>query len=132
MASTDQPDDEKLIGRRNNARARMTLPANLMFPDKTCACVLENMSSGGARVQIHPLPKIGSAAFLHCADLEIFCTVIWARGQHCGLHFDDAVSRDMVLAVRAYADNYLSLAQAETKRSAGDWFSGTSRFSASD
>ena len=105
MASSSHPDDEMQIGRRSNARARMNLPVSLMFPDKTCPCLLENMSSGGGRVHIEPLPKLGSAAFLHCADLEIFCSVVWARGRKCGLNFEDIVTQDMVMAIRAFADN---------------------------
>lgn len=132
MSAEFQPERENHIGRRANARARMCLPVKLMFPDRTCTCILENLSSGGARIHIDPAPRLGSGAFLQCADIELFCTVVWTHGAKSGLAFDMPLSKDVVVAVRTFADNYANIAQAEMQREANGWVEGRGRVGIGD
>lgn len=112
------PELENHIGRRANARARMCLPAKLMFPDRACTCILENLSPGGALVHVESAPPLGSGACLQCADFELFCTVVWTDGRKAGLSFDVPLNHDIVLAVRAFANNYANMSQADLQREA--------------
>lgn len=127
MACEIEPTGESHVGRRNSARARMSLPVKLMFADQTCTCILENMSTGGARLHVERAPRIGAGAFLQCADIELFCTVIWTAGHKCGVNFDIPIDNGTVIAVRAFADNYARLAKADMQRDAALWVRGQGR-----
>lgn len=127
MAEDLDHDGESHIGRRSSARARMCLPVKLMFPDRTCTCLLENLSSGGARLHVDKPPRIGAGAFLQCANIELFCTVVWIAGPKCGVNFDLPLDHASVVAVRSIADNFARNAKADMQREAGMWVNGQGR-----
>lgn len=127
MAEERDHTGESQIGRRSSARARMCLPVKLMFPEKTCACLLENLSSGGARLHVETAPRLGAGAFLQCAQFELFCTVIWTAGPKCGVNFDLPLDHASVVALRAFADDYARITKADMQREAALWVDGQGR-----
>jgi PilZ domain len=127
MAQEHEGGGESQIGRRSSARARLCLPAKLMFPDKTCACLLENLSSGGARLHVETPPRLGAGVFLQFAHLELFCTVVWTAGHRCGVNFDLPLEHDIIVALRDFAENYARITRADIQREAGLWVGGQGR-----
>ncbi len=52
------------------------------------ACLLDDISSTGARLRIDAPPSVGTTAVLHFHELEILGRTIWVRGDELGLQFD--------------------------------------------
>ncbi len=65
---------------------------------------LLDLSLTGARVVTsRSVPARGNAV-LAWDRFEAFCTIAWAQGGRCGLHFDEPLHRDVLLATRDIAD----------------------------
>lgn len=89
---------------------------------------LVNVSSTGARLRCTRLPALGQDILIKVADTEAFGTVVWVRGDQCGLNFDEPISelklrlmqRDSQQGIRA------RLSPAD-RLAAEDWSSGYAR-----
>lgn len=110
---------EMQIGRRAQPRVRVHLPVTLMMPNQDIPAMLENISGGGARLRLKDAPRAGSTAFLLFANLEIFCSVVWAHNDRCGLAFEDVVDDAILIAIRRYSDQYNAEVRAQALHSAG-------------
>lgn len=92
---------EATIGRRCEARLRVRLEARLITTDKTCRCVLADVSTHGARLIGPGLDlRPGQEAVLQWAGLEAFGIVVWKAEGQCGLCFYDTLDPRMILAIR--------------------------------
>lgn len=98
---TTQP----LIGRRRDPRLRVRLWARLILLDATVRAVLADVSLGGAQIHAPDVDvRPGQQAVLVWDRFEAFGTVVWNDGQDIGLHFEEAVGRDILMATRALND----------------------------
>jgi hypothetical protein len=53
------------------------------------------------------------------ANLELFCSIVWARNSRCGLAFDDPVAEATLIAIRRYSDQYVAEVRAQAMECAG-------------
>lgn len=78
-------------GNRHFNRLRLGVPASLVLTHETRSCLIDDISCTGARLRIkRPLAE-RQAAELVFHELRLFSTVMWARGDECGLRFDRAL-----------------------------------------
>lgn len=129
MSSNTCPSSENSIGRRSDARVRLCVPARLLLVDGNLKCVLIDLSRTGASVAVDTaaMPSRGSSAFLVVNGLEAFGTVVWIRGNRCGVHFDEKLALADVVAMREFADKHKPTDRAETERAARDFVQGRIR-----
>ena len=75
-------------GHRTFNRLRLGAPAQLQLTHETRSCLLDDISSSGARLRItHPLaPQQTAVLIFH--ELKLYSTVMWCKGSECGLKFD--------------------------------------------
>ena len=96
-----------IAGRRSVPRVRLFVPAQVMLVRGLEQCVLDNLSQHGAQILFNArMPQDGSGAVLKVKDLDVFGTVIWVKGKHFGVQFEEAVTLQQVVQIRHYADAY--------------------------
>jgi hypothetical protein len=86
-----QPIERRLVG-----RARTDCPARLQTPGGDWHGRLWDLSETGARVQIDGPPAQGCIALLKWDAYEVFCRVVWAADDMCGVLFERPLARDLV------------------------------------
>jgi hypothetical protein len=89
---------------------------------------LLNLSSAGAQLTGEALPAVGKDVLVACGPNEVFGTVVWAEGKHCGIQFDEPITPGLVAELRrtaAAADH--STASDDEMRAAEDWLNGLAR-----
>lgn len=75
-------------GHRHFNRLQLGVPATLVLTHESRKCLIDDISSTGARLRIdHPLAERQSL-ILSFHELKLFSTVMWVRGRECGLRFD--------------------------------------------
>ena len=85
------------IERRNVGRARTDCPARLRTPGGDWHGRLWDLSESGARVQVVNPPAEGVTCLIRWAGNELFCRVVWAADDMCGVLFERPISRAVVL-----------------------------------
>lgn len=76
-------------GRRSLARNPMLLPAAVTsFFGHGKFMTLLDVSATGARLSGSDLPEVGRNLLLRVEGVEAFGTVMWVRGDSCGVVFD--------------------------------------------
>ena len=76
------------IGGRLFNRLRLSAAATLELTHQRRACLLDDISSTGARLRIASPPAVGTVARLHFHELKIYARTIWLSGDELGLQFD--------------------------------------------
>ena len=116
------------VGRRNAARLRLSVPAQLVSRYDTRRCILLDLSRTGAQVWIDEPLSAGEALFLKIAGIEAFGTVTRRiareRGASHGIVFDDPISDDEVLKVRAHAEVVEIEERRALRKEARTWVRG--------
>ena len=69
-------------------RLRLGAAAVLELTHQRRDCLLDDISSTGARLRLAAPPPVGTTAVLHFHDLKIYTRAIWLRGDEVGLQFD--------------------------------------------
>lgn len=69
-------------------RLRLGAEARLELIHQRRSCLLDDISSTGARLRLTAPPPIGTTAVLHFHELRILARTIWLRGDELGLQFD--------------------------------------------
>jgi hypothetical protein len=91
--------------RRRGERFALTLLGRLQTLHGTRTVRLHDLSSWGAMVEgAPPATGIGSEAILKCHSLDVFATVLWVRGERCGIRFDAPVRDSGLEALRATSE----------------------------
>ena len=72
----------------------------LVLPDRSIACVVENLSRKGCRLHVEEPPRIGLTVVLRVEQVDALGYVIWVRGKKCGIAFDAAVPVEAIDRVR--------------------------------
>ena len=83
--------------RRRIGRTTVSLPGSLDTPATSRSVVLADVSPTGANVRGQDLPKVGNFVKLEVEDSTVFGTVIWLKGENCGLQFDEFLTKEEVL-----------------------------------
>ena len=76
---------------RHFNRLRLGVPARLHLTHEACDCLLDDISSSGARLRIERPIGTGTTALLRFHELKVYATVMWCRNGECGLRFDQAL-----------------------------------------
>jgi hypothetical protein len=113
-------------GRRSSGRARICLAAQLETVSGRYSAQLISLSCTGAGAAIEEPPKLGTDLIVKCGPIEAFGMVIWAHDGHCGIKFDEAIAKDVVLAARMASEHKSELAQADLIADAKEWAKGQS------
>jgi hypothetical protein len=75
-------------GRRSMARSAAPLTVVLATLTSSRSATLANVSSTGARVRAHNLPKMGEDVVVNIDRVQAFGTVAWSESGECGIAFD--------------------------------------------
>lgn len=59
--------------------------------------------------------------------IEAFGTIVWVRANRCGIHFDEKLSLEEVIALREFADAFDQHKRRETERAAREFVQGRVR-----
>lgn len=74
-------------GNRHFNRLRLGVSAALVLTHETRPCLIDDISCTGARLRImRPLAERQSAELVF-HELRLFATMMWLRGDECGLQF---------------------------------------------
>ncbi len=65
----------------------MGLEARLVLPDRTALAVVENISRIGCCLQLAKPPRIGVTVLVRIEEIAELGTVVWAKGERCGVNF---------------------------------------------
>ncbi len=74
-------------GQRNADRLYLGVPAALTLPHQPLRCLLGDISAIGANLRVDGFVAQGTTARLDFHELHLFGTVVWVRGNECGLRF---------------------------------------------
>jgi PilZ domain len=111
-------------GRRNNLRAPLGIPGRLILRDGKCNCVVEDISRQGACVVAEEELHVGDHGMLQRDGLDHFFTVHWVEEGRCGLSFDRAVPKDVILDLRYLAENYDRAMEDNLREFGREWVTG--------
>jgi hypothetical protein len=125
-----RPDGEKpTIGRREHSRLRVRLPARLTTLDGTTSAVLTDLSYGGAKLVTGCELRPGQQAVLAWSAFEAFGTVSWVHDGMCGMHFEEFLDGQVLLATRDLDDTgHLPSDRDLTRGAARDFVRGVRRW----
>lgn len=112
-----------MLGRRRDARLRVELRARLITLDGTIRAVLADVARLGARVYAPDCELLpGRETVLSWDRFEAFGDVVWSDGCFLGLHFEEPLEREVLLATRAAEDARLMPLERQLMREAAQAF----------
>jgi len=91
--------------RRASARHAVDCEARLLLASGYRSGRMVNISSEGVRLAISNPPQPGLTVLLQWRGHEAFCKVIWANGEACGINFEKALPRALLLDTTGEADD---------------------------
>jgi len=122
--------------RRHRSRLLTNLPAKLIALSGTSIASLLDLSLTGARLQMPERCSFAEElrartdATLQWFEFETFCTIKWVKKVdglfEIGLHFDEPINPQIVLATREIYDQFCEQGgyTSIVKKSAQNWVSG--------
>lgn len=121
-------DDPELRGRRAEPRADIQVPASVEAIGGSNSVSLLDVSRTGARLEAAHLPAAGKDVVLRCGAIDTFGTVVWNVSGRCGVHFDEPIGGQELMALRAVAVAVeRSGMTAEELQATADWANGLAR-----
>ncbi|MEO8547858.1 MAG: PilZ domain-containing protein [Sphingomicrobium sp.] len=121
-------DDPELRGRRSEPRAYILLPASVEALGGRNSVSLLDVSRTGARLEAADLPAVGKDIILKCGVIDTLGTVVWSICGRCGVHFDEPLGGQDLIALRALAvATERSGMTPEELQATADWASGLAR-----
>jgi len=87
------------LERRRSARFTVDLEALFRTIAHERMGRLANISEQGAKLMMDPPPREGISGWLAFAGQEIFCRVIWASNDSCGIEFDRPLAQPVLVAI---------------------------------
>jgi hypothetical protein len=110
--------------RRNDARARLKIPARLVLLYGGCPCVVADISRKGACVITEYALKVGDHGVLQRHGLDHFFAVHWHRDDRYGLSFEEVVPKETILSLRRLAENYEREQKEQLREFGREWVQG--------
>lgn len=115
-------------GRRGSARLRLSIPARLITRYDTSRCILIDLSCSGAQLGLEQTLRVTETAILEIGGLEGFGEVVRSvQGKNGGivaLKFDEPLSDDDVLSVRAFSERYQDDELRALRKEIREWVEG--------
>lgn len=112
------------VGRRSAPRLRLSIPAKLVTVTQTVSCVLLDVSRSGAQVSLPDPLAPEDSCVLRFAACEVFAFVSRRGTGLNGLHFEEPLDDEAVLATRRFAESYEADERAALMASARAWVTG--------
>ena len=104
---------------------RLALPGRIVLVSAHIPCLVDNLSLTGASVSIGShAPPVGNDAVLIVNGIEVFGTVIWHKDTHFGLQFEDLVTHEDLVRLRAIHDHFAQIETERLRRSARHFVRG--------
>lgn len=97
LSSGAMPRVSRLSARPGNRfanRLRLGVPAGLLLTHRTHRCLIDDISSTGARVRVSEAIDSGRTAILQFHLLKVYGTVMWWREGECGIRFDRRLEQE--------------------------------------
>ena len=109
------------LGNRGIARMQMGLEASLVLPNRTARGMVENISRVGCCVQLAEPPLIGVTALVRIEEVEALGTVIWVKGQRCGVTFASQLAPEVVERFCWIVENFRDHEEASIASKSAVW-----------
>ena len=111
-------------GNRARNRLRLGASASLVLTHETRPCLIEDVSSSGARVRMNHPPARGHTAMLSFHELRLYCTVAWVLDDRCGLRFEKELPLEDMQGLLWITQNRGQYERICNQSRALDWSSG--------
>jgi len=113
--------------RRRSARASVQLPASVVTMSAYQFLEVVNLSPTGAKLRGSPRPEIGKTAMFRLEGLQMLCKVMWAKGDLCGVRFDEPIPPQRLAGLRdAGTSVKLEVLASSEEQAACEWAAATS------
>lgn len=120
-------EDKIMIGRRGASRLKISLPAKLETISGGHPAEIRDLSETGAKIRLGIAPRVAADVVLKLWSIEAFSQVVWAADDLVGLKFDEPLSPQQVLAVRAKAETLPIMDRQELAEAGRAWCRGSNR-----
>lgn len=79
-----------MVDTRRAARRLFTKPAVIMHGPETYPCVIRDLSTSGARIEVDGASRLPDSFTLMIGDyeLKLTCRIVWRRPYHIGVRFE--------------------------------------------
>ena len=115
-------------GRRTAPRAPVLLDAALLTMQCSRPVILVDVSKTGCQLRVNEPLKLGMEVWLKIPPADIFGTVVWCEGDHCGVEFDVPFADEDVVKLQARGKVVLiPRLTPEEQLAAADWQTGMAR-----
>lgn len=126
MYATGISEADLLVAcKRSYGRAKLTLRTKLDVPSGRINGIIQDLSLGGAKVEVEQPIEVGSSLWLALHKLKVFGTVRWARGNAIGVQFDVKLPKSFILSLRGENVDPEELRAIETILAARNWVIGS-------
>lgn len=115
------------VGKRISPRARLILKGRIETLEGIQPVEIVSLSRTGAMVMVKDVPRLASNGILIWGPIDAFFTIVWTDTHRCGLHFDEPISEEKVIAARETSDHDPVREQAKKVAIAKAWATGAPR-----
>ena len=120
-----RPGQQQASSRRGAPRVRVALPAAADTVGGRKDVKLANLSRTGALLEGPELPSVGYNVVLKSGHVDVFATVVWKRGERCGITFDRPVREEEVQRLRLAGEwSARTGVLPDVQQAAEDWATG--------
>lgn len=88
------------VERRRHCRIEALVPVELEIGGLTHVARITDLSQRGARVEVDPLPDVGTAVVLKRSGVALAGRTVWSRGNEAGLEFMSPLDPKYFLRIR--------------------------------
>lgn len=113
-------------GRRSAPREQAPPIAVFTTVARSCRGTAVDVSATGARLRADNVPQAGEVLEVSIDNVRAFGTVMWSRGNECGIEFDKPLTRMEVHRLRCGVSQLAGL-PPELKAALEDWNGGLAR-----
>ena len=90
-------DESSNVQNRRSRRSNMLMMATIEISGRSVKVTLRNLSSEGAQVEGAGLPVEGTQLLFRKGDLAVAGAIIWTKGKHAGIRFEQKLDPATVL-----------------------------------
>jgi len=119
------PEGKEEVEVARSPRRRMAFKGSFDTVSGRGTVAVRNISCTGAMIEGADMPPAGRDIILCAQGMEFFGTVVWSRGDRCGLRFDEALTADQVLELHRITPEQI---RSQELNERARWLSSTHRF----
>jgi hypothetical protein len=111
-------------GQRNANRLRLGVPATLALSHQQMQCLLDDISTIGARLRVNGSVTKGATARVDFHELHMFGTVVWVRGNECGIRLHTPLDPEDMQGMLWITQNREAYEKLTRNAHAAEWTQG--------